>query len=153
MKITTLIAFACLAALVAGSAIILTDNFGAYGFALVAAVVIAGWWFAAWWFADDQAAFGKPLPGRVTFLMVVQNSLRDLRALAAPLENLGRKAFALWVNAANAAFAVIVSFDVYVVQTPDLKEAISSTPHGMWFLLGLNLVATLAARRVSPAHA
>lgn len=139
------LAAACLTILIVGAAIVLTASYGAWGFAAVAAAVIVGGLVSTWWFADDQPALAGPNPQRVTFLMVVQNTVRDLGA--PKLAGWARRVWSFWgPRVTNTVLVALIAFDAYVFQEPTLKAAIEATQFGWAFLLALHLFATVAPR-------
>lgn len=142
-NLAPLIAFACLAALVVGSAIVLTDKLGLLGLIAVAGVVILGWLFATWWFADDQPAFapGGDRSGRVTFVTVVKNALHDLIQITRPTW------MRVWLN---LPFCAVMGVDAVSMLQPDAQQAIWHNPYTATALIVLNLVARYGS---TPAHA
>lgn len=149
MKISTLIAFACLTALVVGSAIILTDNIGWPGLVLVGLVVWVGTLVAKWYFADAQPVFAVATPGRVHFKDVVQRELRELHDVfgIGKLAGWARRVWIFWgPRVTNTVLIALLALDAYVFQEPTLKAAIEQTQYGWALLLALHLFATVAPR-------
>lgn len=141
-NIASLIAFACLAALVAGSAIVLTDKLGLIGLAIVGVVVVVGWLVATWYYRDNTPVFAPDnTPGRVTFKQVVVDALHDIAALTRPVW------MRLWLN---LQFVAVIAVDAVALATPQLREALFiDSPIGGAVLVVLTLVARYGS---TPAH-
>lgn len=142
-NLAPILAFTALAVLVIGSAIIFIDNFGPFvGTGLVAAAVGVVWLLCTWWFADDTPAFG-PNDGsrRVTFVDVIQNTLRDVSKITRPL----------WMRAwLNLPFVAVMGVDAVSMLQPEAQQAIWHNPYTATALIILNLVARYGS---TAAHA
>lgn len=100
-------------------------------------LAIVAWIVLTWWNTPDS----------VTFKAVVQNALRDVRDICAPALRLGKRIW--WFfgpRVTNLVAVSVVSVDAYIVQTPDLKDAIMQTQWGLAVLVALNLAATLSPK-------
>lgn len=109
------------------------------------ALAALGWAVATWWNADEQAAFGKALPGRVTFKAVLQGALRDVRDLF-KLD----VAFA-WLKT-NAIALAVLAYGMISVADPMLRDAIlRANWHGIPVgALSLMLVTWLSTLKATP---
>lgn len=113
----------------------------------IVAVVLLAWLIATWYHADDHSVFAAPKPGRVTFKQVVQNALRDARETAAPFFGWCRRLWLFWgPRLTNTVAAAVLALDGLIASTPDIKAAIMHSPYGLFVMLGVNLLVTLAPR-------
>jgi hypothetical protein len=103
------------------------------------------WAFVTWATADDGAWFGKPAEGRVTFKQVLINSLIDVRDLLG-LRQIWAWAVKVWRYCGETLGSLILTFNAYIVATPDLKAVLTSTPYGLAIWLAINFFAFITVR-------
>lgn len=105
----------------------------------LAALVI--WAFLTWWNADEH----------ITFKLVVQNALRDIREIIHPLAS-GAACHVkrLWAfvgpRITNLPTLAVIALDLYATMTPEMRDLIASDHRAAAVLLALNLVARLSPR-------
>lgn len=94
--------------------------------ALGALAIVSLWLGLTWWFTPEEH----------TFKAVIQDALRDVRDICAPV-------IAFFEDVMNLAFCAVISFSAYVNATPELKEAILRTDYGVLALAVMNALVTM----------
>lgn len=118
---------------------------------IIAAAVLGlwlAWAFITWATADDGDWFGKPAPGRVTFKQVLVNSLYDMRDLLG-LKQIWAWLVGVWRYCGETLGALLLTFNAYLIATPELKAVLTATPYGLGIWLLINFFAFIAARQAT----
>lgn len=112
---------------------------------LILVAVWLVWAFLTWATADDGDWFGKPAADRVTFKQVLINSLIDVRDLLG-LRQLWAWGVKVWRYCGETLGGLILTFNAYIVATPDLKAVLTATPYGLAIWLAINFFAFITVR-------
>lgn len=119
---------------------------------LLILAALAVWLVATWYFADDEPALGPASDKRVTFKKVVQNAVRDVREICAPVVGLARR---IWVWGAPkltnpTTWAALVTngalFWPQIVADPGAQEFLARHP---WLYMAGAFVALVATRNAA----
>lgn len=133
--------------IVAVAAALVVAVFIIFGPVWAALAGVAAWISLTWYFADPTPIFGAgDDPQRVTFKQVLLNLARDVRDLLA-LDKIWAWLVSVWNYLGAQLGAAILVLDAFIAVTPDVKNAITASPHGLWLLLIFNFVAFINRRK------
>jgi hypothetical protein len=104
------------------------------GFVIAAAIA---WLVLTWYHADNGPVFGPDGPERVTFKAVLAGAINDAREL--------------FERVTNLTAVGLLGLDAVIIQTPEIKAAVLSTPYGIAAVIALNLFTRLTPRRSDDA--